>query len=405
MNLWIISHGRQEYSIKLLLVCLVYSIFVFNNKLNFISFSKSPIISPSNNSPPTSKLYQENNDRKLRRFGEGEGGLVVFYHVAKTGGSTIRGLFKNLSKQSPPHFKYKRYLNPQYRDMQATINHSAVNGNAKTMDIHTSVNSTAAVLTPYLNTCVPNGKDKHGMEKMHHSIIQMLSNNSTRTLLLEIHGGSPGLDTIASYIQQWREVSLLHNRPFFAFTLVRKPISHATSYLKFFHVKCKSFFCEHDQYENATEDSLLVSVQTHPNMQCFLLKHMSSIAGMHPSFYTKCQVTEDDCKNTYKLMKQNFDWIGTTEKLSLDTIPLLSHILQYNGNGSTDADGNKGVVENEAKLKNNIIVKNFKVSKKLSFEENLNITTTSKLLNLSSLDQAIYDQVSTDYSLPTFFMK
>ena len=126
---------------------------------------------------------------------------------------------------------------------------------------------------------------------------------------------------------------------------------------------------------------------------------------MHPSFYTKCQVTEDDYKNTYKLMKQNFDWIGTTEKLSLDTIPLLSHILQYNGNGSTDADGNKGVVENEAKLKNNIIVKNFKVSKKLSFEENLNITTTSKLLNLSSLDQAIYDQVSTDYSLPTFFMK
>jgi hypothetical protein len=62
--------------------------------------------------------YQEvldNYRSKSTGSDSGVGGVVLFYHVAKTGGSTIRTYFQTLQKQSPNKYKHVRYKNPMQK--------------------------------------------------------------------------------------------------------------------------------------------------------------------------------------------------------------------------------------------------------------------------------------------------
>ena len=140
---------------------------------------------------------------KLRQFhhprggNNDRGGLILFYHVAKTGGSTVRSFFEQVSQRNPSKFKYGRYVNYQKR-----------NANANT--------------TTTTNTCIPPGEDKNKMAMFLKECQNLLANeNNTMTYLWEIHGGSPGLDILAPYISELRKTSQLRNKSFFAFTMVR----------------------------------------------------------------------------------------------------------------------------------------------------------------------------------------
>ena len=179
-------------------------------------------------------------------------------------------------------------------------------------------------------------------------------------------------------------VVAIHNKPFFAFTLVRDPIPHAISYFKMFHVDCRDAWCEQNQF-NATQDGLLMSIV--PNRQCFMLKHISSIAGMHPSFYRDCTVSDDDCRELYRIMTHSLDWIGTTESLSQETIPLLSYMLSDEVPGEID-------VEN---------VKNKKIANRSLFENELNDTAMTRLRLAMTQDQLIYNQVKQSYSIKKLY--
>ena len=139
-------------------------------------------------------------------------------------------------------------------------------------------------------------------------------------------------------------------------------------------------WCEHRQYKNATEENLLASARLHPNQQCFHLKHMSSVEGMHPSFYNKCRVTIDDCQRIYDTMKGTLDWVGTTEQLSFDTMPLLQYILDCKDEKSYE-------------------VKNIRQYRPFEEQKSLSNRTLAMLSNLTSLDQIIFDQVRSDYVL------
>lgn len=299
----------------------------------------------------------------LPQFQEGKGGLVIFYHVAKTGGSTIRGLFHQLDSKVSNHFKNVRYMNP-------------LNSNFRAPDVNVDG-----------GTCIPHGHQK--WEKSYRNTLKHItSEDHNVTLLLEIHGGCPGLEIMAPYIQNLRKTSQEHNKPFFAFTLVRDPLPYLISYFKFFHgQRCTWRWCEHGRYANFTEENLLASAQVHPNQQCFLLKHLSAIEGMHPSFYDKCRVGADDCNNLYSSMKSTLDWIGTTERLSVDTLPLLHQML-----GLRNKSGNT-----------TIVAENKTVSSREPFEQHLSNSTIAKLSQISSLDQVIYDQVTSDYRLADRF--
>ena len=249
------------------------------------------------------------------------------------------------------------------------------------------VNASAEVQAEGADPCVPQpqGRQRRVLSRTDQLIkdhIRQPDANEQRVSFVEIHGGSPGLEGLVPYIQAWRRLGQNHNKTFFAFTLVREPLAFALSYFKFFHAECSLRWCEHVQYKEYSPTNLLLSARAHANQQCFLLKHLSSIDGMHPSFYKKCRVTKADCNGIYDIMKRNLDWIGTTERMSNDTIPLLLRIVRFSGK---PIDVQRKYNEDEHRL-----------------ESPLNKSEKSELRSLSKYDQAIYDRVTKDYPQPPF---
>ena len=82
------------------------------------------------------------------------------------------------------------------------------------------------------------------------------------------------------------------------------------------------------------------------------------------------------------MMKQNLDWVGTTERLSNDTMPLLLKMVRFNHSGGIAID-----VQSKSK------------KSKIHFDRPLSEMTKSKLGLLSKCDQVIYDLVKEHYSL------
>ena len=110
---------------------------------------------------------------------------------------------------------------------------------------------------------------------------------------------------------------------------------------------------------------------------------------MHPSFYNKCRVTPDGCDTMYETTKNTLDWVGTTDRLSMDTLPLLQYLLVNNDDRRND--------------ENKVSVKNAKVAKKLPFEDYLSNQTMARLSSANGLDQKIFDRVRSDFVLADMF--
>ncbi len=100
-------------------------------------------------------------------------------------------------------------------------------------------------------------------------------------------------------------------------------------------------------------------------------------------------------------MKSTFDWVGTTERLSEDTIPILKHLLDYSAN--TTSSSSSDDVEADLKRQNDpFVVKREKMSQDHPFQYVSN-STISKLSNMTSFDREIFDQVRSDYVLADLF--
>ncbi len=290
--------------------------------------------------------------RSLPSFqGQKVGGFLLFYHVAKTGGTTIRTLFERMANERPDDFMSRRITLYSFSIDKKPVQKG--------------------------DTCPPiNYKAKHRMKNLLSTIESMMeSKEPDRTMLMEIHGGEYGLKAMIEHINEWRKLSKRKNRPFFAFTLLRDPVEFSLSYFNYFHYNCAMPFCN-DTYENATEENLVKATDSHPNLQCFFLLH-----DMHASFYNRCRPTETECNDVYEDMKQSLDWIGTTENISHDTMPLLTSMLE----GTTKRPHNK----NEHKA--NTSVKG--ILKKLDE------STVNSLKSRNELDSKIYNRVKEDFQL------
>lgn len=192
-------------------------------------------------------------------------GIVLFYHIAKTGGTTIRRNFAPLD-----HVHYVLAKGIPEKQIEAVLN----------------------------------GKQQ----------------NKKTILFVEFHKDSSGVPQLAGYIQDWRRRSQQRNIRFFAFTLLRDPIALHVSAYTFLHPEAMG---NSDRSSGpALEEQLLEGAR--PNRQCRVLYH-----GQGPVALTTAVVSARECEQVRHHLCHDWDWVGTTEQLNTSTFPILYQFIHY----------------------------------------------------------------------------
>lgn len=199
------------------------------------------------------------------------GGVIIFQHVVKTGGTTIRENFKNST----------RFPNVQYWEVFA---------NSVFKKLQTSMD-----------------------QKLERGFVD-------QTVFVEIHGrNTPTLVELAPHLKVWRDKARAAKVPFFAFTLLRNPVELAVSIFNQFHVFGDKRFGDNMP---GTVENLRNHLQNNP--QCLYL-FRGERAYMRPRMMYN--VTQEDCQQIQTLLAQAMDWVGDTRNLSKDTLPLLTYLV------------------------------------------------------------------------------
>jgi hypothetical protein len=295
-----------------------------------------PSLQSGSSSIKTTGKVKAPKKRKLPTFDEG--GVVIFFHVAKTGGTSIRSIF-GTRERIPTVY------------LETVYNATAFLNSAALVD---------SVLTR--NTTFEVGK---------------------KVLFLETHGlNAPALPFMHSHLQRWRQMAAEHGTSFFAFTLIRDPVSYAVSYFNFFNADpCTLGFCPWRLY-SPTEGNLITT--TEANNQCLLMSrdHWGIFLMKN-----RTPPTPEECKNVYDMLLQDMDWIGTTELMSEETLPLLTYMLSHN---MSLANADMPTFNVMAATKNATVVLK---------RSSLQPTTEEYIRSLSYLDQEMYDKVQRDFNL------
>lgn len=198
-----------------------------------------------------------------------DSGVIFFYHLAKTGGTTIRNNMRSIKHVEVVHVKNKKQFETISQKMTAILNGT--------------------------------------IEK---------------TLFVELHAGRalPSIVELSPRMQKWHATSQHHHIPFFSFTLLREPLHTHVSVFLFFHgLSCKWPWCSKRHYK-ASQENLVKSIT--PNRLCAsLAKGQNHIDSLYQN------VTQKDCQQVEQLLKTDWNWVGTTEDLSNVTLPLLLHML------------------------------------------------------------------------------
>jgi len=195
-----------------------------------------------------------------------EGGIVVFFHNPKSGGTSLR----NMVRKNPQVYDF---LTSEFADMNKIEKH---------MDQWTS------------------GKvDK-------------------KVKFLEIHGHPPGFLELKSRLTTWRTRAEEKNVPFFVFTIMREPLSWLLSCFNFFclqiamYTKCKA---------TATVEGILSEARSDPQSRWFCFMH--TIMALPDQGNDNME----DCPlDLQEQLTQYMDWVGFTERYN-ETMTVLKRIL------------------------------------------------------------------------------
>jgi hypothetical protein len=267
--------------------------------------------------------------RKLPSFENG--GVVVFNHIPKTGGTTLRETYSKL-----PNIEWQFV-----GGMNELLKY------AEEVDLR---------------------------------LTNKIKDN--KILFLELHGPIPGMFTLHDFLDRWRSIAQEQGTSFFAFTMVRDPVAFSVSFFNFILAEpCIFNGCPYKTYP-PTEENFIESA--HSNYQCTYLSRDATWFDFTEKQKIPPLVTKYECDAVYDVMKLDMDWIGRTEALSTETMPLLSHML-------VDKRQKSPLLEsyNEVEKKKPVVLKT----------KSLLPTTVQYILAISEYDQAFYERATIDYPI------
>jgi len=259
---------------------------------------------------PSSTLSSTSSLGKFPSFHHG--GVILFYHLPRTGGTTIR-----------------EYFRQQQRYASSSSSSSSLNSTTLEAQVRHNIQ--------YLRVSIP--RDWVTAEARIEAVLtrRQLQQSAQsppqqdqreEIVFVELHGRIPGLPYWHDRIQQWRQLSLQHNVPLFTFTVVREPIAFSLSYFVHFHGKdCIWNWCERILYNDkyTWEENLLNSVVSNHQCQVLLLGQMENKKHAPP----RRNVTEEECRrDVLYYLRTDWDWVGSTDELDTTTLPLLHQLLQ-----------------------------------------------------------------------------
>jgi len=270
---------------------LIFGLFSFvATTLKYDSPESKALSTPEQSHMEAEAYYRRRSTKKQHEhdvdspdyFTTAQNGVFFFIHVPKTGGTTIRDNFSNTSR-FPAVTYLAVYSLKQFRAAKALLD-SRLSG-------------------------------RHTMK----------TSSSNEILFVEVHGhNTPSLLDLERQLRDWKEQARANNIPFFVFTVLREPLDLAVSFFNFFHVSGDKRF---GPQMKASLVNLRRTLQWNP--QCLYL-----VKGERPYFRPDLSynVSQQDCDNVAALLQDNrvLDWVGDTERLSKDTLPMLVQMIQGN---------------------------------------------------------------------------
>jgi hypothetical protein len=280
---------------------------------------------------PTNRPLPEFKDN-----GKRGGGVIVFWHLAKTGGTSVRKRCATL-----PGVDYLLLVKPE--------------------DYYRGTDIIADYLIP----------------RQELDSVDAFDHRHNHTLFVELHGmNAPTVLDLQDQMKYWRTLSEKHNTPLFIFTLLREPVAYSVSYFNFFH-------------QNVTEmpsDKDLEKVSF--NRQCHTL-------AASPGYNARI------CALLYKKLNILFDWVGTTEKMSEETLPLLQHLLRFKPAQEKFVDDNATSfllpTSSQRKRYNEAVPRKFSIDR-----ESISPATIQGIRDRTCLDRGLWERARKDYTLDIF---
>ena len=199
-------------------------------------------------------------------------------------------------------------------------------------------------------------------------------------LFYEIHATTaPSFFRLRKRLRRWRETAAQNQVPVFFFSLVREPVSYSFSHFNFFHLQKRNPSFERC---NATEHDFIRKSVFNPQCQ-FLYKGEPSMRVQKNKNLQKNNITvqEQNCDMIQKEIIEQMDWVGTTAKLTKETLPLLSKLLD---------------------LPTSFTFENFRVSKNLPEhlpfgQENVSLLAIQNIREMSVFDTSLYTAIKNHY--------
>mmetsp|Transcript_37259 Transcript_37259/g.41527 ORF Transcript_37259/g.41527 Transcript_37259/m.41527 type:complete len:513 (-) Transcript_37259:471-2009(-) len=372
-----------------------------------------------------------------------EGGIVVFFHLYKTGGSSVTELIVDLKGEEKYDFKQagcgtvkqekrKQAIKDARREAGLTDDtdtDTTTNNNNET-ECHSRVvfiNQRTSMTMEDATKSVWLAKHKHKV------VIYNFHVEFPRTMYPTLIEAQPILD-------EWRDYAEIQDVPFFVSTILREPLGHALSFFNFFHVAVdpeESAWSPFVGEMEPTEENFLKTYV--PNRLCHIMYDdahailQAPSAALRPGLVDELHHFMDDDElhrrvdfdtkppricdidKVREVLNNSFDYIGVTENITPTILPIITYLAWGDASWAEDAEQKKNV-DNFLGPPDELTEE--EIAEEAEYEgpeeepeeivlplkkHHLSDATKAHVLQESSLDQQLYEEYRDKYAhWPTY---